>query len=133
VRRPCCAVQVTLAVNKCESPQKADIQAAEFWELGLVPIPVSAISGSGEQKAPSVGTGSHNLSTWEALVKRRWFFWCAGTAELMDDLVANLPKVSVDDEVEVDREPLAVAIIGRPNVGKSSLLNALSGGLSICT
>ena len=38
---------VVLAVNKCESPAKADLQAAEFWNTGLEPFPVSAISGAG--------------------------------------------------------------------------------------
>ena len=38
---------VILAVNKCENSAKADIQAAEFWGLGLHPIPLSAISGTG--------------------------------------------------------------------------------------
>lgn len=38
---------VILAVNKCENSAKADIQTAEFWGLGLHPIPLSAISGTG--------------------------------------------------------------------------------------
>ena len=36
------ALQVTLAVNKCENAAKADLQAADFWGLGLEPIAVSA-------------------------------------------------------------------------------------------
>ena len=38
---------VTLAVNKCENVGKADEQASVFWEFGIEPIAVSAISGSG--------------------------------------------------------------------------------------
>ena len=38
---------MSLAVNKCENAAKADLQAADFWALGLEPIAVSAISGSG--------------------------------------------------------------------------------------
>lgn len=44
-----------------------------------------------------------------------------GTGELLDDLVEQLPEPQ--DEVEPDLPKLA--IIGRPNVGKSSFVNAL--------
>lgn len=87
------AVPVLVAVNKCESPQKGWVQAAQFWELGLGdPLPISAIHGS-------------------------------GTGELLDKVLTYLPV----DRVIPGPEPINVAIVGRPNVGKSSLLNAFVG------
>jgi len=47
-----------------------------------------------------------------------------GTGDLLDFCVANFPA-SYEDEAENDR--IAVAIIGKPNAGKSSLLNSIIG------
>ncbi len=47
-----------------------------------------------------------------------------GTGDLLDEVIKNLPAF---DEEEEDDEIINVAVIGKPNVGKSSLINKISG------
>ncbi len=47
----------------------------------------------------------------------------SGTGDLLDDLVKSLPEKITSDEEELPR----FAVVGRPNAGKSSFINALIG------
>ena len=47
-----------------------------------------------------------------------------GTGDLLDWVLANIPQ---DQEEEDDSDVIKVAIVGKPNVGKSSLLNRILG------
>jgi len=102
------AKPVVYIANRVDNP-RMELEAAELYSLGIQPIMLSALHGR-------------------------------GMAELGDALLAGMPPLVVEEEpvpaAEVEPEAQAeaqavavprVALLGRPNAGKSSLLNRLSG------
>jgi GTP-binding protein len=102
---------VLLAVNKIDDP-KDELNAMEFYKLGLgEPFTLSAMRGSG------------------------------GVGDLLDKIVELLPKLPPKDEKseydlfneeadikeDVSKLPFSIGIVGKPNVGKSSVTNVLCG------
>lgn len=96
---------VVVAVNKVDT-QKAEPQAHEFAGLGFERIiPVTAIHGEGIETLMDLTVG------------------------LLPKMVFEIPEsrgASPGSDVAPTSGPLKLAIVGRPNVGKSSIINALT-------
>lgn len=90
--------RVVVAVNKLDTPKREN-EMADFYSLGFdAVVPISA---------------EHSIGFWE----------------LESALIEGLQEPGVEEAVREGEPapPFAVAVVGRPNVGKSSLVNRILG------
>ncbi|MBK9278235.1 MAG: ribosome biogenesis GTPase Der [Candidatus Obscuribacter sp.] len=118
---------VILAVNKIDSLKETN-SIMEFYGLGLgEPMPLSAMTGSG-----SVGdmldaiishfpdNGKKKGDSQEKKEKHNRY-------DVINARARELEEEALEDKRDPLTCPISIAIVGRPNVGKSSITNVLCG------
>jgi GTP-binding protein len=110
-----------LVVDAKAGTRPGDEEMAELLRSAPLPCVVAANKCDGVSDLP-LAADFHRLGLGEPLAVSA--AQGLGTGDLLDRIVELLPPAVQDEE---DEEEIRLALIGRPNVGKSSLVNRFLG------
>ncbi len=112
---------IIMLVDVTAGVTPADIDVADLLRRGDKPVVLSASKADNEAREAEAPT-FYELGLGDPLPLSAYHN--RGVDDLMARVIAHFPSEPVSPEIEAD---LKLAIVGRTNVGKSMLLNALTG------
>jgi GTP-binding protein len=114
---------VAIVLDARAGLRQGDAEVAEILRRAELPVVVVANKVDSEREE-SLAAELHALGLGEPIPVSATHG--RGTGDLLDRL-AELARAAALELPADDQEPVALAVIGRPNVGKSSLVNAFLG------
>jgi GTP-binding protein len=115
------AAVAVLVVDAQGGLRPGDAEMADLLRRSVVPVIVAANKVDHVGDAP-LAAEFHGLGLGEPIAVSA--AQGLGTGDLLDAVVEALPD---EEEAEQDEDVVRLAVIGRPNVGKSSLVNKILG------
>lgn len=118
-------------IDMTEAEAVMDVISAEN-DMALASS-LEQLSGSLREKTVSLRDRIlHETAFIESAIDDPENYSLDGYSEKLDDIIEGLSKeietlISTSDEGRIIREGIRTAIVGRPNVGKSSIMNMLTG------
>ena len=113
-----------LVVDARAGLRPGDHEIADLLRRGSLPVVVAANKIDSARDIP-LSAEFHRLGLGEPIAVSA--AQGLGTGDLLDRIVELVPPEAESDAAEREDEVVRLAVIGRPNVGKSSLVNRFAG------